>query len=285
MRVTLLFLLLLAFAGKEMAQDLSHFEVASVRPAAPFPGAPSGGVPVFPIKGGIGTSDPGQITYRGVWLPTLINTAYSLRNFQLSGPTWLREERYDIVAKIPAGATPEQFNLMLQNLLRERFNLSFHRESRTFPVYALTLGKNGAKLKESSKAAEPPPPAGTVIGGADDKGFPSLPPGYSGVVARPANGRLYMTGQRVSLAKLTPSLENRMGGVDRPIVDETGLTGEYDFKLEFEWRRPGAVDTASDPAPSVFSALEKELGLKLEEKRLPFDVLVIDRLDKVPTEN
>jgi len=282
MRVTLLCSLLLAFAAKEMAQDLSHFEVASVRPAEPF--APSAGVPVVPPRGGIGTSDPGQITYRGVWLFNLIDIAYGLRDFQLSGPSWLGEERYDIVAKIPPGATKEQFNVMLQNLLRERFNLSFHRESRTFPVYALTVGKNGPKLKESSKDDEPSP-AGTAKFGLDDNGFPTFPPGYSGISGMPGNGRMRLAGQRAGIARLIPMIEGAMTGVDHPIVDETGLTGEYDFKLEFEYRRPGLAADTSDPAPSIFSALESKLGLKLESKKVPFDVLVIDRLDKVPTAN
>jgi len=282
-RVTLVCFLLLAIAGREIAQDLTHFEVASVRPAAPFTDVPPGAVAAPQVKGGVGTSDPGQITYRGIWLTGLITTAYGLRSFQLSGPAWLGDQRYDIAAKIPPGTTKEQFNVMLQNLLSERFNLSFHRESKTFPVYALTVGKNGPKLK-SSEAAEPPPPR-TLIGRTDEKGFPSLPPGYSGVVGRPANGRMYLAGQRAGLAKLIAMIDNQAAGVDHPIVDETGLTGEYDFKLEFEYQRPGVLGDPSDPVPTVFAVLERELGLKLESKRVPFDVLVVDRLDKVPTAN
>lgn len=284
MRVTLLCSVLLAFAGEELAQDFSHFEVASVKPAAPFPGASPGRVPVVLPSGGIGTSNPGQITYRGVWLFNLVETAYSLRNFQFSGPSWIGQERYDIIANIPAGATREQFNVMLQNLLRERFHLSFHRESKEFPVYALTVGKSGPKLKESPKDAGEVPEG--AKSGMDDRGFPTLTPGYSGWVGMPGNGRMRMTAQRMSMAKWAPTLENPLNGVDRPVVDETGLTGEYDFQLEFEYRRPGsAADASLDAAPSVFSALEKELGLKLEAKRVPFDVLVVDQLDKVPTAN
>jgi uncharacterized protein (TIGR03435 family) len=290
MRAAVMSALFAALATGGMAQshedlsheDLSHFEVAAVKPAAPLE-APPGAVAAPTIKGGLGTSDPGQIAYRGIWLPTLIYAAYSVRSFQVSGPSWLASERYDIIAKIPPGATPEQFKVMLQNLLIERFNLSLHHESRVFPVYALVVGRNGPKLKEAAKDADPPvqPRAGEY---ADENGFPVLPPGMSGVVGRPSSGRMHLTGVRVGLDKLTPWLENQL---DHPIVDETGLKGEYDFKLEFEWSgRPGAaVDSAADPAPSVFSVVEKDLGLKLEAKKVPFDVLVIDHLDKAPTAN
>ena len=284
MRFTILWL---AWAGTIFAQtpsivDFTHFEVASVRLAAPMPGPP-GRVAAPIIDGGVGTSDPGQIAYRGIWLPTLIDAAFDLRSFQIQGPEWLTQQRYDIVAKIPAGATHAQFNVMLQNLLRERFNLAVHHESKIFPVYALTVGKNGFKLKESPRVDEPgsPPAVGARL---DANGFPTFPLRFSGVAGMPSPGRMRLSGQRASLAKLTGMLESQL---DHPIVDQTGLTGEYDFKLEFEWyaRRGAAADNATDPAPSVFEVVEKALGLKLEPAKVPFDVLIIDRLDREPTPN
>src|SRR5580658_7705186 len=116
------------------AQTLS-FEVASVKPSPP---SPDGAIRVM-VRGGPGTSDPGQITYRGRSLKDLISSAYGVKSFQVSGPGWLDTERYDIAAKIPEGTTKEQFNVMMQNLLAERFKLALRREKKEFPLYELTI--------------------------------------------------------------------------------------------------------------------------------------------------
>ncbi len=102
----------------------------------------------------------------------------------------------------PAGTSKAQFQAMLQNLLKERFNLNLHTETRILPVYAMTAGKNGLRLKESTTTPAPIP-AGARIGALDDDGFPSLPPGYVGVLAIPSNGRLRLAGQKATLAQLT----------------------------------------------------------------------------------
>ena len=284
MRGLLIGTVLLTLMGR--AQDLSHFDVASVRLSPPTPGLPPGAVPAPKLQGGPGTPDPGQIAYKDISLRSLIFRAYGLQNSdQLSGPNWL-SERLDIAARVPPGATPEQLKLMLQNLLRERFSFQFHHESRVLPVYTLTVAKNGPKLKESPKIAEPVEiPKGTVIGRPDDNGFPTLPPGYTGVVGLPSNGHLRLAGQRAGIAKLTGLLM-----LDHPVVDQTGLTGEYDFTLDFAMatRRndPDAPSAdAPDAPPGVFAAVEDQLGLRLESKKLPFDILVIDHIDKEPTPN
>ncbi len=268
------------------AEDLSHFEVASIRPSPPNPRLSPGMVPAPIMEGGPGTSNPGQITYRDISLSSLILQAYGVRHDQVSGPGW--PQRFDIVAKIPDGATKEQFKLMLQNLLAERFNLQLHHESRILPVYALTVAKNGPKFKESKKDVPPELPPGTGIGGRlDDGGFPILPANFTGARGFPSNGHIRWVGQRVAISVLAGLLT-----LDHPVVDQTGLTGEYDFKLDFAMagRRNGPAadspggDTA-DPASDVFAAAEDQLGLKLELKKLPFDVLVIDHIDKEPTAN
>lgn len=262
-------------------QDYSRFEVAAVRPSTRPPNLPAGAVPSPILQGGPGSPSPGRISYRYISWSALILKAFGIRPMQLVAPR-APLELYDIAATLPADTSKEQFQTMLQNFLTERFNLALHHETRILPVYALTVGKNGPKLKESATAAAPAPP-GTRIGGPDSEGFPSLPPGYVGSTAIPSNGRLRIAGQKATLAHLIGWVEGRL---DHPIVDQTGLTGQYDFKLEIEWmQRPGAP--AGDPldaAPSVFQALEK-LGLKLESKQAPFDVLVVDQIDKVPTEN
>jgi uncharacterized protein (TIGR03435 family) len=280
MRLTILCPLVFALTASASAQDFTHFEVATIRPVD-VSQTSSGGVPVYPTLNGIGTPDPTHITYKGTWLINLITPAFNLKGFQVTIPSSVASQRYDISAKIPDGATREQFNVMLQNLLKERFHLTYHLESKMFPVYAVVIGKNGAKLTESSK--DPPPDAPRAAGSVDDQGFPTLAPAFTGVRGVPGNGRMKLAAQRASLDKVLGMLGDSL---DRPIIDQTGLAGLYDLKMEFEFRgRPGAPSAnAPDPAPTVASALEK-LGLKLEPKQMPFDVLVIDRLDKIPTEN
>ena len=122
-----------------------EFEVASVKPAAPQ----TGGRVFVGRQGGPGTPDPGRVTYTNVALKNLITMAYDVKPYQVTGPDWLETERFDIQAKLPQGATKEQANMMMQNLLAERFKLSFHKVTKEFPLYELVVGKNGPKLKAS----------------------------------------------------------------------------------------------------------------------------------------
>src|SRR5580698_1499923 len=126
------------------------FEVASVRPV-PDTGYPGQGI----SRGGPGTADPGRLTFEHATLKLLVMHAYGLQDFQVSGTDWIGTERFDVAATIPAGATKDQVNLMLQNLLAERFKLKLHRESRIFAVYELTVGKGGSKMRVSPNDAKP----------------------------------------------------------------------------------------------------------------------------------
>src|SRR5688572_1180246 len=134
------------------AQSPTKFEVASVRRVEIPPNA--FGVPVFPVTGGVGTAQPLRITYRGTWLPPLIAEAFGVRSDQITGPAWLNTERYDIVANIPQGATRDDFTLMLADLLRERFRLRFHMDSRIRPIYVLRAGNTGPRLKPTERRAD-----------------------------------------------------------------------------------------------------------------------------------
>jgi uncharacterized protein (TIGR03435 family) len=238
---------------------------------------------VFSPTGGIGTSDPTHYMWHGAWLMNLMTQAFGVRADQISGAAYLKiqTERYDIVANIPEGATKEQFNVMLGNLLRDRFHLQFHMDSKIVPVYALRVGKNGPKFKETvaTGSAE-----GAKAGAPDADGFPVLTPNFHGIVGHPIPGEVFWTGQDVPITNLAGLLEDR---ARRPVVDETGLTAHYDFKIHFEnIRRPGAdAGVPSDPAPSVFAAVEEQLGLKLESSTHSFPQLVIDLIDREPTEN
>jgi uncharacterized protein (TIGR03435 family) len=297
------------------AAESPTFEVASVKPAEPQ----SPGMIRIRMSGGPGTPDPGQLTYTNVSLKNILMNAYAVKGYQLSGPKWLDSERFDIVAKIPMGATKEQFRLMLQNLLAERFKLTLHHETKELPMYALVVGKGGAKLKESvdddaaasGAASSPPPPPGSdgagpvrLRVGAD--GMPQLPPGMgkNGMMMMMTNGRLRAVGNRQPVAALTEMLGNQLG---YPVVDATGLKANYDFTLDFapdgmngpmgmmpppppphDGAPGGGAPMASAPdmgGPTIFTALQEQLGLKLEQRKDPVDLLVIDRLEKVPTEN
>ncbi len=167
----------------QSAEGKLNFEAASVKPAAPLPGTPW-----TPISGGPGTDDPGRITYRHQSLKSLLVNMYGFKASRISGPVWIDTGHYDIVATIPAGTTKDQLNVMMQNLLKERFHLALHREARQLPVYELLSGKDGPKLKNGEEAhAEPPgEPKKTVTPALtpgrlrikrDPDGFPSAPPG------------------------------------------------------------------------------------------------------------
>jgi uncharacterized protein (TIGR03435 family) len=235
------------------------FEVASVRPGAPFSAA--GQERSIGIRGGPGTEDPGQITCRWVAVLNLLVRAYGVKNFQIQGlPDWannINSDRYDILAKVPPGTTLEQANLMLQNLLVERFGLVVHHETKQGEIYELTVAKGESKLKAP----------------ADPSAEPSL---------RVVGGRV-LTATNEPLSALIPTLE----AWRHLVVDKTGLTAKYDFSMPFVFPPGNPVDSSSDPDPSsaLNSILQSDLGLKLEKKKGPIDILVIDHLEKNPTPN
>ncbi len=312
--------------------DKLTFEVASVK-AADLPG---GGPMMMGMRGGPGTSDPGQATFSNVTQRLLLAKAYGVQDYQISGPGWLDTERYQIVVKVPKGTTKEQFQVMLQNLLAERFKLTLHHETKELPLYALVVAKSGPKLKESApppatdgaapkdaaaEAGAPPPPGpgtgpprGSPPGGGlpfrpemGKDGFPKLPPGAGrgGVMMMMMPGRARMIGNGQPISKLADALSRQLG---RPVADKTGLTGTYDFTLDFDpegsmggrgmmMRLPdgpppgggGGGGPSANPseteAAGLFTALQEQLGLKLEQKKGPLDMLVVDHSEKAPVEN
>jgi uncharacterized protein (TIGR03435 family) len=285
-RLSALLFLIGAGAFGQVDPDL-RFEVASVR-RVEIPTV-NGGNPVFFPTGGVGTSDPTHFAWHGTWLMNLIQEAFGVRAEDISGAAWLKvnAERYDVVVNIPEGATKEQFNVMLGNLLRDRFHLRFHIETKAVPAYALRVAKNGPKFKE----AVPHDDAKTPTERIDAQGFPVPRPGFKGIMSLPHDGQMFMVGQDVPMADLAPILGRARGGPvspeDRPVIDETGLTAHYDFKIHFEYfRRPAAdAGVASDPAPSVLNAAEQQLGLKLEPTTTSMPHLIIDSIDREPTGN
>lgn len=289
-----------------------EFEVASVRTVGPV----ERGVPQGLVSGGPGSDDPGRITYAHSTMQQLIVAAYGVGRDQISGPDWVSEQgltaaRYDISAKVPAGTTKAQLAQMLQNLLTERFQLTLHRVAKEFSGYALVVAKGGSKLKESAgpitDAEKTKPGAGGLVStGLLKDGFPPLFPGMHMGGAPPlADGMVRLRFRDYPLSDLAQQLSAAVG---TRVADKTGMKGNYDFTLMFEIPQdafmvgvgatlplqPGQMWIGSatppspgqmDAVPAISSAMEKQLGLKLEAAKIPMDVLVIDRIEKTPVEN
>jgi uncharacterized protein (TIGR03435 family) len=263
--VLFVFFLLAGCAAAQIADSSLSFEVASVKRAPMAPGPISGFV-----SGGRVSRSPDPLLFRrfGATLSSLLSAAYGLREQQIIGPDWLTTERYDILARAPEGATAGKRLTMLQNLLAERFGVKQHRETRDLPVYEMVVAKGGPKLKAAGaeRAIIMVVEAPFLIGSVD--------------------------GVQVNrLVKARGSLETlaaRMSRVaDRMILDRTGLKGEYDIDL-YWWPggpRSDSPDAASLPVVSLEKAFETQLGLRLEAKKIPVDVLVVDHAQKVPTKN
>lgn len=254
------------------------FEVASVKPSGPQS--------IRGWEGGPGSKDPERYSFGSVALEELITRAYGLTDYQqVSDSGWLPHQSFDLAVKVPPGTNEEQFQKMLQNLLIERFKLVVHHETREFPVYDLVAAKNGPKLKESA-ATPAPAPETAPPGGVDKDGFPILPPGRPGAGMRMGPGQItHWRAQQQPIATLANMLRGPTAA-GRVVIDKTGLTGRYDFTLYYDMRAPGLPpSTDDDPAPILADALQQQLGLKLVEAKAPFDVIVIDHAEKVPTEN
>jgi uncharacterized protein (TIGR03435 family) len=210
--------------------------------------------------------------------------AYDVKTYQLTGPEWMSAERYEIIAKVPPGTTKEQFNLMLQNLLAERFHLAVHHETKEIQGYELVKGKSGPKLKPSTETGPDVEP--TEAPKTDANGFPQLSaPGL--VMMEGVRGKAVvslLTARAQPLSALVERLSNQFR---LPVADKTGLTGKFDFTLEFAPQAPGAlpIDSPDESAPNLVSAVPQQLGLRLEPKKIPTDIVVVDRADKIPTQN
>jgi uncharacterized protein (TIGR03435 family) len=272
------------------------FEVASIKPAQPLdPDRIMAGQQHITAN-----VDAARIEFMDVSIAELIRAAYRIRLYQISGPDWIVTTRFDVMAKLPEGATTEQVPEMLQALLAERFHLTYHNGSREMPVYALLVDKDGPKLKESdpdqANAAEKQPDPGGRGGRGVNPMTTSGPNGSSRMSAGP-------NGLRVELTNMTiPTMIDWLARfTDRPVVDQTGLTGRYDLGLDVSRDEmlnaaraagmsvdaaPGRIpESASDPnAVSIFSSLHK-VGLRLEQRRLPLTLLMVDHIEKTPTEN
>jgi len=259
-----LFFALLLFPAQE-------FEVASIKPAAPDARG------MF-----IRTTEGGRVNVTNMTLKEIIVLAYRIQPFQIQGgPPWVSTERYDISAKPEGKPKDGEIQLMLQALLKDRFQLTLKRETRELPVYALVLAKKdgalGANLVESKEGScAVPDPNAPPKPGQRNCGQQMMSPRSLKAVSAPMN-------------QVIPMLARMLG---RTVVDKTGLTGKYDIDLQWTpdetqlaGLSPEARAASSDASgPSIFTALQEQLGLKLESQKGPVEVFVVERAEK-PSEN
>jgi len=216
--------------------------------------------------GGSGFMPTGQFFARGETLLGLISNAYGVENEMVNGgPGWLDLDRFDISTKAPVGTPEDTGRRMLQAMLAERFKLAIHREEKPVPVYALTVGKRGAKLKESEGES---------------------PLNCKGDGGGPGSTLFTLTCQHATMKFLAQQIR-WIAFLDRPVVDLTGLTGSYDISLTLTppgQRRRASGDADQPQYVSAFDAVDK-LGLKLEAQKEPVSVIVVDHINQTPTDN
>ncbi len=278
LRMALVGLVISAVSRSQEAAQKPQFEVASVKPS-----------PGLDQRGQIGRPSRGRFTAANVTLKLLIQNAYRIRDFQLiGGPNWIATDRWNIEAHAEDGTVPAQtgpvdpnspdaMSLRVQSLLEDRFKLKLHRETRELPIYTLSIAKGGSKLK----IVEAPPPR---LAGQR----PSNAPLPGGLGIGPAN----LVGNAITMAQFIAAVSGLVG---RSIADRTSIRDHFDVQLSFAPEStPGnpvgtggastAAPVANDPAPSIFTALQEQLRLKLESARGPVEVLIIDNVER-PSEN
>jgi uncharacterized protein (TIGR03435 family) len=310
-RITLgVFVLAVAFGLVSLALPLPQtpvtrpsFEVASIKPYE----EPPLGQPRFY---GFSNQPGGRFRATGTTLKMLMTFAYRVRDFQVvGGPDWITADRFEIVAKAEDGTVPPQTGkpdlnvpdtiaLMLQSLIDERFQLKMHRETRELPVYELVAAKDGSKLQLSEDQSPPKPPepgAARPPAPPPQRGFPPPPPGRGGIMMGGRPEGMILQATAVKLSDLVTALSSQLG---RTVIDKTGLQGLYDIKLQWtpdigQGARPvGAIappgESAPPPAdlsgPTIFTAVQEQLGLRLVSTKGPVEVIVIDSVQK-PTLN
>ena len=269
-RLILVFLL----AAITSAQSPPRFEVASIRPSNSADRRPF-----------LNIEPRGRFVARNFSVKRLMEWAYRIKDFQISGaPGWMGSDLFDITAKPEGSENADKPNLMLQALLAERFQLVIRRETRELPVYALVVAKNGPKFKDASES-DP-----NII---DLSKRPDLA-GRGGRARFTMIRRGRLTAQGGNMTLLVSELSSFLG---RTVVDKTGLTGTYDLKLEWQpdenqvamFQALGVPEgfgaPAADPlGPSLFAALEEQLGLRLDSQKGPVEMFAVERIEK-PSEN
>ena len=296
------------------------FEVASIKPAGPLDPAA-----IMSGKAHIGMKiDSARVDIGMFALSDLIRTAYKLKSYQLVSPDWMNgisAQRWDIMGKMPPGTNKDQVPEMLQTLLAERFKLEFHKETKEHSAYVLTVAKSGLKMQEAppdpdpAKAEPPAPGEGPKAPAGNDNTQVKVTQTGDGATVTVGGGEagpmkmnmgpngMHMEAEKMPMDGLVEVLSKL---VDKPIVDETGLKGKYKVALDITMAEmmqmaraagapipanmpgggAGPAEAASDPSGgrSVFNTV-KALGLNLEAKKMPIEIIIVDKCEKTPTEN
>ena len=235
------------FACAASAQPL-RFEVASVKKLNTT--GPPGDIPRNADPA------PGRFLMRNVPMRMLLEWAYDLKDYEISGPDWIKiDERYEVIGKAAGPAPEAEVRKMLQTLLLDRFQMKVHRETKELPVYVLLPSKGDPKVKDVGADAQP----SLGSGGPNAVNF----------VAQP-------------ISRFTFMLSRRM---DRPVLDKTGLKGRYDFTIDLSGLGFNGREPEVPGGPSIFTTVQRDLNLRLEARKEPIEILVIDSANKVPTEN
>ena len=301
---------LLASSFAQTTAAAQAFDVASIKPSEPI-------TPAMIAAGKLHAGmkiDAARVDIGNFPLMQLICKAYDVKPYQVQGPPWLMTgQRFDIVANMPPGSTKEQVPQMLQALLADRFKLVVRRDSKEQTVYGLVVGKGGIKMKESEeiKPAEGEAAPNPAVTGSSSV---TINQTQGGAVVTDGSGRK----QKMSMAPDGKSMRLEASGItmaelaeglspmtDHPVIDMTGLKGKYDVTLDISMQDlmaaaraagaavPGApaggdpgkpADAASDPGGSIFNAIQA-LGLKLEPRKSAMTTIVVERVEKMPTEN
>jgi uncharacterized protein (TIGR03435 family) len=322
-------MLLVGVLTAQGTQAQFSFDVASIKPAPPFSldKMLSGQLHVGSIKGS-------EADFQFVSLQDVLTYAYRVKTYQIAGPTWIRDGRWDIKAKLPDGAPSDRVPEMMVSLLVERFKLVVHHETRENPAFELVIDKGGPKFKEALREDDPavaktsgeassstfslggfPGGAGKMNFGNDGRGVITGGPNGTTRVSQNPSG-----GMRLEMSRITmSSLANMLTAfVDRPVIDGTGLKGTYQVALDLPFESmlsviqnlggnspfqggfpsfPGGVfaggapagggavpGPASDPTASMLQSIQ-QLGLKLQPRKASVEMIVIDHLEKTPSEN
>ena len=238
------------------------FDVASVRPTAPgqpgiTPRRGANGGFINPFRRDDIKVTPDSVIIHSTSLKAIIAWAFAAKEYQISGPDWLDTTRFDISAKSGDETTEDRMRLMMQGLLADRLKLAYHRANKETQCYALVIGKNGSKLVESTSEGESE--------------------------VNPDQSRMQITFLRTPLSALTDLLYLFLR---TPVVDETGLNGKYDLTVNAMKYMSMANDSGPmDPVSLIMTAVQEELGLKLESRKVSLDMLVIDHVEKSAGEN
>jgi uncharacterized protein (TIGR03435 family) len=224
-----------------------EFEVVSIKPNKTMSG------------GSQSNTNQGMLRGTNLSLKNLIVRGYGIRGYQLEGPDWLDSERFDISAKFPADFPKEKekyaaaYQAMMQKMLADRFKLAVHRDQKSMAVYGLVVGKGGIKFKE-------------------------VAPGHS---SSNSNNTHYV-GTSISMDAFATFLSGRM---ELPVLDMTGLKGTYDLTLDWITERQAKADSEPQTGQPIQDAIQDQLGLKVEHRKAPIDIVIVDHAEKIPTEN